>query len=133
MADSIPFYRPGQDVTGRASAAVEGRRFVMISGNRYGGPALSTDVTGNNIRIAHATAAGRIFGVAAQSAAQGGYTNVYRGAGYIVEVDAASDIDAFEEVEVGANGKATALDAGVAVGYAITGVANNGVAQIALY
>lgn len=116
-----PFNRPGQDVTGHATAAVTGKRCVAISGDREGG----------NIAVAHATAAGRIFGVAAFDAALDAKVPVIRGG--IVPILAGAAIAAFEEVEVGVAGRVIPLAAGVAVGFAVTAAANDTDAQICLY
>jgi len=121
--ENIGVYEPGQDVTGHASAAVTSRRFVKISGNR----------TDGNVAVAHADAAGRVFGVAAFDAAIGKKVNVVRGNSRVTFVLAGAAIAAFEEVEVGANGTAVPLAAGVAVGYAITAAANAADAEISLY
>lgn len=118
---NIRAYSPGRDITGVATAAVTARTFVKVSGDRSGG----------NIAVAPATAAGRIFGVAATDAAQGGLVAVARDG--VVKVTTAAAITAFAEVEVGSGGKAKALDEGTAVGYAITGAASGADAEIALY
>lgn len=115
-------YAPGADVTAEASAAVTARRLVAISGNR---------ASGGNLAVAHATAAGRIFGVAGNDAAQGGLVTVVRDG--IVRVDAGGNISAFAEVEVGAAGKVVAKSSGLAIGYALTQASNNTVAEIAFY
>lgn len=115
-------YSPGADVTAEATATVTARRFVAISGNR---------VAGGNLAAAHATAAGRVFGVSAADAASGELFTVVRDG--VVKVLAGGTIAAFAEVEVGTDGKAVTLSAGVAVGYALTGVTNNNVAEISLY
>lgn len=132
MPESIALYEPGEDITGRCTAAVVGRRFVKISGNR-GSNAVSDSVVGGNVPIAHADAAGRIFGVAAYDGAIGAGVGVKRAAKLVTEVDAGAAIAAFEEVEVGATGKAVPLAAGKAVGFAIADAANATVAQICLY
>ncbi|MEV6096035.1 capsid cement protein [Nocardia sp. NPDC051981] len=114
-------YAPGADITAVASTAVTGRRFVAISGNRSGG----------NLSVAHATAAGRKFGVAKHDAAAGALVGVARDG--VVWVRAAGTIAAFAEVEVGASGQVVAKSAGVAVGYAVTGAASGADAEIVLY
>jgi predicted RecA/RadA family phage recombinase len=131
--ESIPIYDAGRRITGQTSAAVTGKRFVMISGNRTSGPGLSSTSEGGNVVVAHATAAGRVFGVAAHDAASGEKVPVLRGAGLVLPVTAASNLTAFQEVEVGANGQATAKSAGVAVGYAINACASGADAEISLY
>ena len=39
MADAIPYKRPSEDLTGHATAAVAGERFLAISGDRTSGAA----------------------------------------------------------------------------------------------
>lgn len=117
-------YHPGADVTGRATADVTNRRFVAVSGNR------ATQTQGGNVSIAPAAAGTRAFGVAADDAAIGQLVDVLRGG--VVRVDAGGAIAAGAEVEVGAAGKAITKASGITVGVAITGAANNTVAEIAL-
>lgn len=116
-------YEPGRDITGRASAAVTGKRFLKISGNRSSG----------NIAVAHADAAGRTCGVSKYDAANGDIVGVARGNSRVTHVTADGAINAFQEVEVGTAGKAKAKNAGVAVGYALTGAADGADAEISLY
>ncbi|MCV7076982.1 capsid cement protein [Mycobacterium szulgai] len=115
-------YEPGRDITAQASAAVTAKRFVAISGNR---------TAGGNLSVAHAVAAGRVFGVAATDAAAGQLVRVCRGG--VVKVVAEAAIPANTAVQVGANGQAVTLGAGVAVGYCITAATLGGDAEIALY
>lgn len=123
-------YEPGQNITGHCSAAVTGRRFLKISGNRQSGSS-GTDPCGN-VTVNHATAAGRICGVSDKDAPSGGHVGIHRGAGRVTYVDVVGTVAAFGEVEVGANGTAVPKASGVAVGYAVTGVAD-AVGQICLY
>ncbi|QNI06499.1 DUF2190 domain-containing protein [Mycobacterium kubicae] len=117
-------YDPGANITAEASSAVTARRFVAITGNR---------TTGGNIAVAHATAGGRICGVAGNDADSGALVNVVRGNSRVVKVAAGGSISAFAEVEVGTAGKAVTLSSGVAVGYALTAASNNTDAEISLY
>lgn len=123
--DCIPFYEPGSRLTGEATAAVVGKHFVAISGDRVEGE--------NSISIAPPAAAGRVFGVAAWTAAAGERVTILRGSGFVVPVTAAAAIAAFGEVEVDATGAVVPLAAGTAVGFAVTGAADGEDAQIALY
>lgn len=124
MANENPdVYVPGQDITGHATTAVTGKRFVKITGNR----------TDGNVSVAHADAAGRVFGVTRYDAALNGKVAIARGNSRVTFVRATGVIAAFAEVEVGANGTATTLAAGVAVGYAITGAVDGADAEISLY
>lgn len=117
-------YDPGADITGEATATVTARRFLAISGNR---------VSGGNIAVAPATAAGRTCGVAGNDAAVGALVRVVRGNSRVVKVTADGAIAANAEVEVGAAGKAKAKASGVAVGYAINQAADGTDAEISLY
>jgi hypothetical protein len=116
-------YEPGRHITGHATAAITGKRFLKISGNRSDG----------NIAVAHADAAGRVCGVSGFDAAINKKVNVVRGNSRVTFVTAGGNIAAFAEVEVGANGTAVTLAAGVAVGYAITAATNGNDAEISLY
>lgn len=120
----VEIYEMGRDITGRASAAVTGKRFLKISGNRSGG----------NIAVNHATAAGRTCGVAKyDQPTVGGIVGVARGNSRVVPVTADGNIAAFAEVEVGSAGKAKTKDAGIAVGYALTAATDGNDAEISLY
>lgn len=121
--ECIPFYEPGRRVTCHATAAVIGKRFVMVSGNRQ---------ADGSISVAHATAATKAFGVTAYDAALGEKVGVLRGSGFIVPVTAAANLTANQRVEVGANGQAAVLAAGIAVGTVVTGATTGNDAQIAL-
>ncbi|MDV8065541.1 DUF2190 family protein [Rhodococcus sp. IEGM 1366] len=120
---NIDVYAPGADITANATAEVLAKRFVRITGNR----------TDGNIAVAHATAAGRIFGVAKHDAKATELVSLARGASRIVKVTTGATIAAFAEVEVGTDGKAITLAAGKAVGYAVTGATSGADAQISLY
>lgn len=121
--ENIGVYEPGQDISGRASAAITGKRFLKISGNRSGG----------NIAVAHADAGGRVCGVSGRDAASGKLVNVKRGKDRVVFVTAGANLAAFAEVQVGTDGQAIPKDAGVAVGYAVTAATSGGDAEISLY
>ncbi|MFA7510520.1 MAG: DUF2190 family protein [Mycolicibacterium vanbaalenii] len=125
MSTTIPnprVYSPGGDITAEATAAITARRFVAISGDR---------ASGGNLSVAHATAAGRVFGVAGTDAALGDLLTVVRDG--VVKVTAGGSIAAFAEVEVGTAGRAVTKTSGVAVGYALTAATNDTDAEIALY
>lgn len=117
--DLIPYFRPGQDVTGLCTAAVTGKRFVKISGNRTSGPGLSATAEGSVYRIAHANA-DRAIGVSKYDAPINGMCGVARGG--IVPVTSGAAITAGAEVQADANGKAITLAAGKSLGVAMSGV-----------
>lgn len=112
------------DVTARASAAVTGKRMVAPSGNRTGGPALSTN-TENVYTMAHAGAGAKAFGVAKYDAASGAEFGVIGTPGRRVIVTAGAAIAAGAEVEVGATGKVITLASGKAVGLCLSAAAGD--------
>lgn len=119
----IPFYEPGGRITGFATAAVTGKRFVGVSAG------LSTD---GNISVAHAAAAGVSIGVAAYDAPANARVPVLNGPGFVVPVEAGGAITAGDRVQVGANGTAVTLAAGIPVGVAVNGAASGEDARIRL-
>jgi hypothetical protein len=122
--ENVGVYEPGRDITGRASAAVTGKRFLKISGNRSNG----------NIAVAHADAAGRVCGVCKyDQPTVGDIVGVARGNSRVTQVSAEGAIAAFAEVEVGTAGKAKTKASGIAVGYALTAAADGADAEISLY
>jgi hypothetical protein len=50
--DLVHFKRPGEDLTAQATAAITGKRFVVVSGNRTSGPGLAPTAEGSNYRVA---------------------------------------------------------------------------------
>lgn len=121
--ENLGVYEPGQDISGRCSAAVTGKRFLKISGNRASG----------NVAVAHADAGGRTCGVSGRDAGNGELVRVMRGNSRVVHVTAGGPIAAFAEVEVGAGGVAVTKDSGTAVGYALTAADDGAPAEISLY
>lgn len=110
--ESIPLQEFGP-VTCRATSAVTGKRFVDISGAAN----VSTGVLPG---VAHATAAGKSFGVAVKDAASGANLQVECRPGTILPVTCSAAVTAGAEVEVATGGKAAPKSAGVARGIAIT-------------
>lgn len=109
--ESIPAYRPGQDVTATAGGAITGKTFVDISAAL--GVAAGTPIT-----VVTATAAGLSVGVASRDTASGAKLQVVRGKGSIVPVTAGGTIALGAEVEVGASGRAVTIASGKARGRA---------------
>lgn len=130
----IPYHEGSGWISAHASAAVVGKTFVMVSANRDASVLLNNLSTGGNIKVATATAAGKIFGVAGHDAAINTKLNVVKaGSGFIVPVTANGAIAAGVEVEVGAAGQVRTLAAGKAVGLCVDAAADQGDAQILLY
>lgn len=116
-------YDPGRDITGRATAAVTGKRFVKITGNRSGG----------NVAVAPCAEGDRSCGVAKYDAPQGEIVGLARGKDRVVRVTAGANIAAGQEVQAGAGGVAIPAAAGAKLGYAFTAAANGADAEISLY
>jgi hypothetical protein len=133
--ECIPFKEPGASFTARCSAAVTGKRFVKISGNRTGGGGqgaagsttvgvgLSADPE-NVYKVAQCVAKDQCVGVSGWDAASGAETKVFgKGKGIILPIRAGAAIAAGVEVESDAEGRAITLAAGKALGYCMTAVA----------
>lgn len=110
------------DVTYRATAAVIGKRFIAPSGNRTGGPALSTDVQ-NVYRMAHAPVGAAATGVSRYDVPLDGMASVFGNPGRIVPVTAEAAIVAGARIQVGAAGQAITLTTGVPVAIAMSAAA----------
>lgn len=126
--ECIPFYEEGDRMTGVATAAVTGKRFVAISADKSAdGP----------VSIAPPAAAGRVFGVAEQDAAIGRKVGIIRSRGTVVPVTtgpASGAMAAFAQVQVDATGAVVPLAAGVAVGFLLTSTPGNGAdAMVSIY
>jgi hypothetical protein len=118
---AMPLYEYGKNVSCRATANVTGKRFVAISGNGVL----------PNPSAAHATAAGRVFGVSGYDVPSGDRFPVVRKG--VVPVTAGAALTAGQEVEVGAAGVAVVKAAGVAVGVVLFDAANAADAYVDLY
>jgi hypothetical protein len=115
--ECIPLYRPGQDITATAGAAITGCRCVAHSAGRSATTGLTS--------VTHATAAGAIAGVSAYDAASGARVAIMRGKGLTVPITAGAAIAALAEVEVGTAGKVITKASGVAIGRAIEAAAGD--------
>lgn len=118
---SVPLFEAGKRITGKASAAVTGKRFVGISGQGVA----------PNPSVAHAVAASKPFGVSAYDAAIGDELSILKGG--VVPVTAGAALTAGQEVEAGAAGVAVVLAAGKAAGRVLFDTANGAAAYIDLY
>lgn len=120
-----PLFQEGRNITGRATAAVVGKRVLAISTN-------GTEGVPN---VAYATAAGKWFGVSGYDAAptdpQAGLLPVIRKG--VVPITTSAAVTAGAEVEVGANGTVVPRSAGIAIGQALFDAASGADALVALY
>lgn len=102
-----PVYEPSSRITGRATTAVTGKRFVALSANKDpGSRGLDPAATGGNIKIAPAGANdARVFGVAETDAGVGEVTTVLRGK-FTLPITAGVVLAYGDLICVGALGKA---------------------------
>lgn len=115
-----PLFRPGHEVSVVATADVTGATFVGISAAR-GADGL--------INVATAGSGDPAFGVATRDIKSGAIGSVIREG--IVPVAGTGSIEAGDQVEVGADGKAAAANSGVVVGIACDDI-DDGVVLVAL-
>lgn len=144
--ECVPYKLPAISVSAKATAAIAGKRFIKISGNRTGGGGegaagattvgvgLSTDLE-NLYQVAQCVAKDNCFGVSGYDTPINGEVKVYKkAAGIIVPVTAGAAIVAGVEVESDAEGKAITLAAGRALGMCLNAVSGaNKDAEILLY
>ncbi len=113
MPDSIPYFKPCDQITCHASAAVTGGRFVALSGAAVDG----------NPRVAPAGAASAVFGIAAQDAAIGEKVLVETAIGAIQDVFAPAALAAGAVVQSDATGGAIIRGVGVPAGRVVSDIA----------
>ena len=105
--DLIPYKRPGQDFTAIVTAAVTGKRFVVISANVSSGPGLSNTAEGSLPKVALAGAGAQAIGVSKyDQPTVNGNVGVARGG--IVPVEAGGTITAGAKIMSDATGRAVA-------------------------
>lgn len=109
--ESIPLYRPGQDLTAIAGGAIVGKTFVDIS-------AAVSASAGTPVTVVTSTGAALSIGVASRDTFSGAKLHVLRGKGSVVPVTAGGNIAVGAEVEVGASGRAVTIASGKARGRA---------------
>jgi hypothetical protein len=106
------------DITGKATAAITGKRFVDVSAAMN--PALNTALDGGVVSFAPAGAGVKAFGVAVYDAAINAMVPVVGTPGRIVPVTAGGTVTAGQEVETDATGRAITLATGKSLGKALT-------------
>lgn len=118
----VPFFKPGQDVTGYLTTNVGGKTCVATTG---------TLSRGGQPRITTAAPGAAIFGVLGHDGVTGEYIHV--NVGGIVPILTAADVTTGTEVQVGAGGAVIPLAAGRPVGYVVAGAASGNAAAVKLY
>jgi predicted RecA/RadA family phage recombinase len=120
----LPFKEPGSRLTATATAAVTGKRFVAISGDRQDDGTYS---------VAPPDAGGRVYGVAEYDAPAGGKVGIIKWPGIELPVESAGAIDAGAEVQVDGAGRVVTLAGGTPVGFTTTSNADGDDARVVLY
>lgn len=122
--ECIPFYEPGARITVEADAAVTGKRFVHVHATQQPGFAgLTTDLSGGNVVVRHASAHGMATGVSSHDIASGDKGTMITGG--VLPITADGAITYGQKLAVGANGKAkTAVAEDVVVGLALASVSD---------
>ena len=140
MNDCIPNYVPGGTITGHCSAAVTGKRFVKVTGDKQGadlGAGLDADALGGNYVVGPVTTLGeRVLGVAKRDTASGGKVGVYSDPGLILPVKSGAAINQWQEVMTDATGQAIPYAVGAgryAVGVAMAACASGADCEVKLY
>lgn len=119
--EAIAYFDPGDDLTCYATAAVTGRRFVRVTGNKdVGSQALAVTAAGGNIPVAHATGAAgeKPLGVSSYDQPSTGATAklpVARGH-KVMPVESGAAATAGAQAQADATGRAIPLAAGVSCG-----------------
>lgn len=122
-----PLFDDGEKVTGQASAAILGCRFLKISGNMPSGPGVSDAVDGGNIQVAQCVAGDAAIAVSEWDAPNvGDLVGLHTQPGTIVPVDTGAAIAANQHVQADALGRAIPLAAGVDLGTAVSGAPSPG-------
>jgi hypothetical protein len=146
--DLIPYKRPGEDVTGVATAAITGKRCVQISAAKPAGEkAADTPATipsgtptggGGTYRVAHPSGAGAnggagkmVFGVAKYDQPTiNKLVGIVRAG--IVPVTASAAITAGQALQVAADGTVIPFSTGIVIGTACDDCANGADCEVAL-
>lgn len=124
-----PMFGADKPITYHTTAAVVGKTFANVSGNIQSGPniesvSLPSTFDGGNLQAATCAAKAKPIGVFAYDRAEGEPVPVLYETGAVLPVTAGEALTAGEPVEVGANGKAVKLAAGIKAGTATTTAAN---------
>src|SRR4051794_33245252 len=80
LNEAIAYFDPGDDLTGQATAAITGRRFVDVTAAKQAGSqGLSADTFGGSVPVAHAGAGAKALAVSTYDAAVGAKLPLARG------------------------------------------------------
>lgn len=132
----LPLYDDADHLTGAATAAITGGRFVAISGAFQSSPLLNATtvaVDGGNMQIATCGAGAKAIGVAAyDAAATGDKIHVYSGR-QVVPCTAGATVAAGAEVESDSTGRAITLASGRSNGIALSAATVGNVVYVRIH
>ena len=118
---TVPFFKPGQDITGRLTATLSGKTFVAaVPGGRGSQPYIGLPAAG-----------AAVFGVLGYDGVDGQFIHV--NVAGVVPVTAGADVTAGTQVQTNALGQAVPHTTGVAVGYALANAASGNAVPVKLY
>jgi hypothetical protein len=106
LNEAIAYYDPGDDLTGQATAAITGRRFLRpTAAKQVGSQALANDTFGGSIPVAHSGAGLKPLAVSVYDAAIGEKLPIARGH-KVFPVEAGGAMTAGDSVMSDATGRA---------------------------
>ncbi len=111
MATCKVHYKPHQDITGVAAAALVGNRFVRVS---------AAKVDGEPLAVNYAAAGGAAYGITGLDIASGDAGLIVR-PGVLCTIELGATVAALDALQVGTTGKAIKQASGVMVGQALEG------------
>jgi hypothetical protein len=132
LNEAIPFYRPGKDITAKATVALTGKRLCAIVGNRTSGPGLASTDDPGVYQVGAPAAGGRVFGVVGYDVPSGSVVPIKRNG--IIPVTTSGAFTAEQEAKVAADGTILPVTAGaIAVGIVHTACSSGADAEFELY
>lgn len=132
LNEVLPFYRPGKDITCKATVALTGKHLCAIVGNRTSGPGLASTDDAGVYQVGAPAAGGRVFGVVGYDVASGSVVPIKRGG--ILPVVTSGAVAAEAEVKVAADGTIlTATTGARVVGVVHTAAASGADAEFEFY
>lgn len=118
----VPFFKPGQDVTGYLTANLGGKTLVAaVAGGRGGQPHIGLPAAG-----------AAVLGVLGHDGVTGQYVHVNVG-GVVPVLAGTGGVTEGTQVETDAAGRVVPRTTGVAVGYCVAGATAGNAAAIKLY
>lgn len=119
----IPYYEPGGEFTVRCTAAVFGKRFLMVDAADaapWAPEGLKSTASANVVPAKQATAGAKVIGVAQRDAQSGSLVTTMAVPGMVVPVTSSAAVNPGDEVQSDAVGKAVVVSTGKPAGIALS-------------